>query len=194
MRLDNYIINEDIDKYIPILERDCSRIIKIYKNTHKFLYRGLMYRSDFLVKKWREESRRPKSTPKFVHDYLNKRFKDKFGWNVRNGISATSKLMQASFYGVVYIFFPVNDFEYVYAPNIGDLYAHLPGSIGGFDKENNYFEKYKDIYDRLFNRYINSNLEGALINQQGEIMFKTSKYYLIHEGRYGDKLDERWLY
>ena len=117
MRLDKYLTEvkftraaiykrTDISEFVETLKRDCSNIIQVYKQTNKFLYRGTNDKGTFLEKTGRgAKVRIPRNTPVSFHRYLNKIFKEKFGWKVRDGISTTPKKGVANSYGNGYIFF-----------------------------------------------------------------------------------------
>jgi hypothetical protein len=165
MRLQTYL-NETIDPYIvnsiwKKLTKDCMPFLKELKKSNsprdKFFYRGFhggnLY-SEIDKKKVRN-NREPSDTPLAIHNYLNKEFKKKFGWNVRGeGSFATSDKERAGGYGTPFLFFPVGKYKYVWSEEVSDLYAYLGGhhlkytvdALNGvvYDIENDYYNEPTD--------------------------------------------------
>lgn len=205
-RLRNYIAEEQIvstkfaqerDKIFNNIRKNCSQILDIYKTTinRSALKGGLLYRG--LKKKVKmgevktgrlEKGRIPKDTPVVVHNWLNEQFKKRFGWSVRDGVPVTTAYGQAQGYGEVYIFFPFNGFKYVYSDEVLDLYTDLPGIADAdpwtFDLHE-WQLMYKDEIDEIIDSYTNKGLEkllsknSSIFGSSKEIMFNTSKYYLM---------------
>jgi len=129
MKLKRYLFNEEKiykKRYTADdIKDDCSEVLSVYENVHRYLYRGIDVKTD-LILKFNSElvNRRPKHTPRVIHDVLNDLFNDKFGWECRNGIYAGID-EQADNYGTSYIIFPVDGFKIVYNKHIPDLYITL---------------------------------------------------------------------
>lgn len=171
--LDNY------NKYIEIIKRDCSSIIHIYKSLNKFLYRGFKdpENRDIIELKWRTTERVEQHTTIETQRAINAAFLEKFGWKVRNGIFVSTLYSQTSIYGSPYIFFPVNKFQFCYSPTIEDLWLNMKVQPHGISNKD-WKIKRQEQFKRLVNRHTDKNLQDAW-NREGEISFKTPKYYLV---------------
>jgi len=198
-RLVEYISKSEIEEinniqeYIQILEKNCSKIISIYKNTKGLLYRGIYSKqdkSDFIEKEMRTTVRKPRNTDKKTHIRLNKVFKEKFGWKVRDGLSTSPNRFQTNMYGQAFVFFPTNNYKFCYSSEIFDLFRNLRKQpVGSDDKE--WEVKEMRSIKRLVNKYTDKNLESVFNKKQGEVMFKVKKYYLLHN-RYIKYIKDMW--
>ena len=194
---------EDAGLIAGILENDCMPFIKEMKsnNLHNWFYRATEHHYKIISKPIKpRKDRRPRNTPKELHEYMNKLFKKKFGWNVRSeGIFAGSDRNQLEYtYGDPYLFFPIGNYKYVYHPQMRDIFMHLDGKynisyIGDpqvtdldeyFDTDQMY-KIYKEI-DNIVPQYKNKNLSKAYVNIV-EVAFKCKSYYLVNE-KYSDDL------
>ena len=204
MRLDNYIVlGEEVDRLqlkvegiIETIFKDCDYYINQLRksNAFKLLYRSSKDSSNFYKLKTSnlETGRRPKDMGQVMHNLLNdKIFNPVFGWNVRDGVFASSKILP--FYGEPYIFFPAGKFEYVWSPTVIDLYDDM------FDKSKLDFlyyyapEKEKVAYSiqdlteeqietlikNLQNMYQSDDFKMA-VRSEHEISFKCDKYYIVN--------------
>ena len=175
---------EFLEKELPNLRVDCGKFLKeIRYGRHGFLYRG---RGDLQIETYKkfasrvESGRRPMNTDPSMHNHLNKKFKDMFGWNVRDGAFASFSKEAAEFYGAVYLFFPIGDYKYVWSPTICDLFARLPGA-GKFYPWTE--QEQKDQIDKLLSDYKDTGLLEAAINVRhlsNEISFHCQHYYFIN--------------
>ena len=129
MKLFKYIREEKqahIEFVLNQLKENCAPWLKD-PQANGLLYRGT--RSPIInmkVVKARLDDRMPKDMPKDIHDELNYWFRKKFGWNVRNGVFASSNIGIAKNYhheGDPYIFMPIGKYEYVWSPEVGDLFT-----------------------------------------------------------------------
>lgn len=167
-------ITHDFSEIREILHRDCKKILSIYRSTRGGLFRGEEIRnSDLILKQSRLENRKPKHTPQDVHDLLNKLFKNKFGWNVRNGVFVSSKYTTANDYGEVFYFFPAGNFKFCWSPKITDLYNDII-DLHHYQE----LTDYEFLQDEIIDKYTDSNLVSA-IKSRREISFNVSKYYLL---------------
>jgi len=192
MRLDRYLIEKkkkvDIMPYLDTIEKNCSKILKVYQKAGHFIYRGapgvhIGNTGTFIEKKPDKKVRKPRNTPIEIHRYLNKLFKEKFGWNVRDGISTTPAWVQAHYYGHVYIFLPTDRYKFAWSPKYGDLYVDMPIVQGVFFDNKEFLEKRHKTFQRAVNTFKDDDLVGAIRNGydavKAEIMFKVNKYYLL---------------
>ncbi len=176
----------DIAPYLDTIEKECSKILRVYKQADDFLYRGVSERGEFIEKKGRTKVRIPRDTPIEFHRFLNKVFQEKMGWKVRDGISTTPQRGWASFYGHggTYIFLPTDKYKFAWSPKYGDLWNDLKilkTFILGSAKE--FLEKKRSTFVRAVNTYDDTDLvKGIKVGKKGrvgEIMFKVGKYYLL---------------
>ena len=112
--------------------RDCKPYLNILRSGKKILFRGSSAGNTYgsepgLIKQksFVDKERKPKDTPKWLHDYLNKKMKEVAGWPVRNGVSVTPEAWQAQDYGGLNLFFPIGKCSWAYMKNVYDLYAKL---------------------------------------------------------------------
>jgi len=108
------------------IKRNCIPFIKEYRQSRSddILYRGTQkYTPMYQRVTSRLDDRRPKDTSRGLHNELNFYFRRKFGWNVRNGVFTSSDYKLSKEFGdYCYIFLPIGDFEFVWSPEIKDIY------------------------------------------------------------------------
>lgn len=177
-----------VEEWMAIIEKSCSQIIKEYKKADEFFYRGSHGR-DFVEKEGRiTKVRPPKDTPIEVHRFINKMFKEKFGWKVRDGVAATPQTHTAETYGRVHIFFPVNGYKYVWSRKVKDLYRKIPIELRKLifrrlkskkDKQESILRNEIELKG-IVDLYQNTGIQQALMHDN-EVMFRTKKWYGIHE-------------
>jgi hypothetical protein len=182
-RLKDYILNESTYKLEDILPK-CSDIIRVYRNTKEYLYRGVGSDLDIIKKKSRKK-RIPKDTPIEVHKAADKLFMKRFGWKARSsGVFVTSDEGDADAYGYTYIFLPVNGYSFLWSPSVNDFTVDL--QTEGILKYWMGYELAIDIKDaekrleNIIKTYKKTNLKQA-IESGNEIMFNCTEYYLIGE-------------
>jgi len=194
-----------------LLKKDCGTFISELKQSsdNKLIYRSIntfdidnsvrrsngdniltsvhKYKELELLKFKNIKNRVPKDTLSFAHDYLNKKFKKLFGWEVRNGIF-TSLYKNISYGNETFIFFPINNYEYVYNTDIEDLTNELEDSYHFFENDINVdddilydfvisnINDFEDIWNYNFKdkmKYIDKNFNKILklYNDYKEIFF-----------------------
>lgn len=194
MRLTRYLTEDDLsyDEIAAKIGKDCSQIMKLYSRSKPdVLYRGVatFTKPNFLEKKGRISNRTPRDTPKPIHDYLNKIFKKKFGWPVRNGISTTGAQVDTYVYGQPYVFFPFNGYKFAWSIVVRDLTSHM---LEYYDLQDLKDFKADDIYppENYEGKPLDDFLEELAVDYRstdlakgikwlGEIMFNVKKYYLV---------------
>jgi ribosomal protein L24 len=121
-------VPKSIYKFLQGVEKNCSEIMKIYKNMNrgydaKFLYRGSSNSQDAIYGK-PFEARKAKDSNQELSDYLNQVINDS-GLRARrdNAIFVTGDQGQASGYAKpgTYIIFPKDGFAFTWSPNEKDL-------------------------------------------------------------------------
>jgi hypothetical protein len=157
---------EIIDSLIFSIKKDCKPFLNEIKSAGRFLYRGLKrHIKDYAILKSHLEDRNTKNMPIEAHEYLNKQFKKKFGWPVRNGVFASFDIDMTASYGDPYLFFPIGKYKYAYSKKVVDLYE----------------DYYLDL--KIFNVKPN-NLSGLKFELGPE-----------HEKKYGSKTGKgTWVY
>jgi len=119
---------------------------------------------------------------------LNKLFKEKFGWKVRDGISTTPQIEQAEGYGPPYIFLPANGYEFAWSKRHGDLWLDIRANLPVGTLKN---KRKQSAFKRAVNSYIDTDLVNAIklgkSKAFAEVMFKTEKYYLLE---YSQKVEK----
>lgn len=108
-------------KLLKGIEKNSPTIMNAYRNTGKFLYRGIKSNDDALYGK-PFDARRPKDSNADLNGILNKALAGAGFVARRDNTSFTSGTYgQASNYGTVYIFFPRDGFHFHYSKSIKDL-------------------------------------------------------------------------
>lgn len=123
--ISDYTIEDGLtlDIVFDDIYRDCGDYLKLI--SEQLLWRG-MFRDDEFGEMYPIENRNPRDTPKLINSMFNDILYDKFGWYPRtDGVFAFQKPGSASNYGYSYMIFPVDGFEYIWAPNITDFYIQF---------------------------------------------------------------------
>lgn len=164
----------------PIIKKNCSEILNVYKKTKKIFYRGIP-KYNIFKKIVPKTNRKPLNTPIKLHKFIDSILFERFHWKPRSeGIFATSNYMVAAAYGNPYIFIPLNGYKFVYNKDVVDLYKSFKTLYISDTNIINDINKIKnDVYVlKMLNDYTNKNLRLAIINDV-EIMFKCSAYYIL---------------
>ena len=98
---------------IKLLERDCGKYLKIFRNAKEILYRGTSGKPAFKGKAFND--RRPKDTSRDLHGIFIEMYK-KMGITAHRGnsIFCTSDYGTAGTYGILYIIIPINNASFSY--------------------------------------------------------------------------------
>ena len=126
MRLENFIINEaSEEETLQQFLKETKQYRDMMKGVR--LWRGHNKKIDGIKKFTARKDRQPKDTPKEVHEWLDKFFKQNFGWKARSeGVFAAAMPNGIEHFGkYVDLIYPCNGFKFVYASNIQDLTAWL---------------------------------------------------------------------
>ena len=174
------VSKEEIKK---ILNRDCAKFLKEMRGEYDLLFRGSYKKVNRIAKIKHNKERKPKDTPQELHDLLNKKFKKKFGWPVRNGIFTTSSYIMADGYGIPYKFFPIGDYKYVYSTKIEDLFQYFEDRdiTIFFSDDNKYDNNYiYDVIEGAIKTYKDTGLYKQVVTPSNyEITFWCDYYYLV---------------
>lgn len=151
MRLNNFLweskeIFWEKEKDMDKIYTNCSEIVKIYKKTNEFFYRGLKYKpgtKNKMIRKKPRKLRRPRDTSIEAQKAFDKYMLEKFGWKPRaQGVFATSDFYDAEGYGGGHIIFPYDGFEYIWSPKMEDAYSDILEDYGYYG-EWEWTEKYE---------------------------------------------------
>jgi hypothetical protein len=174
-----------IDDILDDVFDRCKPYIDIIKSCdgQRLLFRGFNFKGedikdDVLLSIYAEKhitikeikhrwNRIPLDTPEEIHDLLNTKFVEKFGWEARNGVFCYLKDAThntSTGYGVPYMIFPIGDFEYLWSPNVFDLYGDNQAEIEMYMNQDEYF-------DELIEEDWESHCDGdnELYNNQEEL-------------------------
>lgn len=197
MRLQEYIINESEQTFKKVLSK-CSDIVKIYKNSEMYLYRGIdayAYANKDIIKKKPRKRREPKDTPIEIQKIADSIFYKKFNWKPRSqGVFVTSNYSDALSYGVPYIFLPINGYNFLWSPTVDDLTAYLSsnGILNSLDYRMVLIhdkDRLKRKLEDIIKTYKETNLKQA-IKSDNEITFNCSEYYLVDTDYWAEYIEE----
>lgn len=157
-----------------------------------------VHRDDFDIKRFSwdvNRERTPRDMDINVHRELNKYYKGKIGWPVRNGLFAVGvkndgEELYDIGYGKSYLLFPIGHFKFVYDLKVIDLYA----SYKEYCRSHEY--KSTDSFIESIN-YSEINLGVAMSkieqhNRSVEIMINCENYYLISMNRINELAKMIW--
>lgn len=182
----NQLTMNDLLVKFPNFLKDCSEILKIYREHQNFCYRATDANINSIEKIYSRNDRKPRDTPLYVHNLFDDAFKKYYGWKVRSeGVYTYSGNNWAlnAFGSKIYLVFPKNGFEYIYNTlfnNQGDLiYRLYKQYLSNYDLID------KKIFDLLSQQDINNvikelkntfNIKNAKIHDTfKEILFKYVK-------------------
>ena len=178
---DNNLVRQRLTKkLLDGLNKNCREYKrKCYKG-------GLLFRGVKRPVKWYKiitprTNRRPYNTDLGVHLYLDLQFRKRFGWEARSqGVFATGSWSETLAYGTGSIIVPFDNFKFIWNPEIRDLFAKLPDSMGSPKSEEWINDMLKGYKDTDF---------SAAVESGYEIMIKCTQYYLINKYFLSEVLD-----
>ena len=198
---ESYMNEEEINKAVASVKKNCQPFFKKMGSSGEFLYRGHHSLATFgklLTKVKPRKERKPLDTSQELHDYLDELFKKYHGWKARSkAIFATASRKAAKHYGKLYYMFPIGDFSFLYHPELEDmveilesLRIHMRGdcdpvvrrkepyfSHGVEEEVREATEKHKKLI-KLIKGYKKTGLSTAVANDS-EIMIKCKSYYMV---------------
>jgi len=203
MRLQQFIINESKEfgsDVIKQIHQDCKKYFKDIRYGQK-IFRGVRktYPNGYSLETFKSRLYSV-DTPAFVHEFLNKAFKKKFGIGAREDcLFCTVCLYQAEDFGkTYYVFFVGDNYKIIYSPTIIDLTTHLQDSGLIYYSKGKYYEteniNEKDailIMTDIVNKHykITSDVNQSM-GSAGELMVKTDKYYMVEVSLVQKHFDE----
>jgi len=199
MKFKKYITEDWIDDNIDakpianVLKKNCAPFIKEMKssNLHNWFYRatGGYHYEDISKPIKPRTNRKPRNTPKEIHEYMDMRCKKKFGWKSRSEgvfVSSHRNALEMN-YGEPYLFFPIGSYKYIYHPRIKDIFEYFDVIYGiSFGDEYIDIDVMEKKFDTIWPKYTDKNLKRAYENGV-EVAFKCKSYYMVNE-KYGDML------
>jgi len=176
-------ITNDMNGFLELVKRDCQPYLQ--QNSSPLvdtpMWRGLKNpmeetiiakKGPFQKRDVRLTDRKPKDTPKAIHDALNYAFVKDYGAEFRNALFVTNDMYQAGGYGALYIIFPRGNFTFLWSPDIPDIFTHYENKQTKQSDED-------FVLDLLNNNdYSTNNLQEA-IKSTNEIMIRCNSYYAL---------------
>ena len=184
MKFYNYL-NESTTSHeiMDILSNKCKPFLRKMKEERMstFVYSGRERSEDFFIGQIRKD-RRPLHTPKKVHNLLDKLFEQYHGIKLRSkSLFCTINSNDAINYGILYLIFPIDKFEFYHHPDITDLLQYIRSqhdinNIEGWSKE-----KHEDMKEDL--QEIVQEYQKGLpkIYTDVELMLYGDKYLAVSE-------------
>jgi hypothetical protein len=177
------------------IEKDCKPYLKeVRSGTSMFIRYSKTYRNEEIIKKISKTTdRKPKDTPKELHDFMDETLKKKFGWKARSQglfvwIAPKNYLVGVNLSSEVgnYVF-PIGPYKYVYNSEIFDIYAEYQ------QIESDFYEDYDDdtLQDKVIEYFKHwwlehptglkgyKNINALTLKTRVECMIRCKSYYLI---------------
>jgi hypothetical protein len=190
---EKYLIESDIT--LDDIEKDCKPYLKeVRTGTSMFIRYSKTYRNEEIIKKISKTTdRKPKDTPKELHDFMDETLKKKFGWKARSQglfvwIAPKNYLVGVNLSSEVgnYVF-PIGPYKYVYNSEIFDIYAEYQ------QIESDFYEDYDDdtLQDKVIEYFKHwwlehptglkgyKNINALTLKTRVECMIRCKSYYLI---------------
>jgi hypothetical protein len=176
----------DAAKIIEMINEECAPFLRAAQGG--LIYRGLKNpQSEFLRKEVRID-RRPKSSSQKVHELVDAWFQQQFGINGRSAaLFATGELVDAQTYGRVHAIFPIGSFEFLWSPDVSDLFfqtgldqAIIQAMRGAASKGANVEAAEAEAADKYLSKlkYTDKNFIDA-IDSGNEIMIQCAEYFAV---------------
>lgn len=200
MKLYNFINEQSKEKtetqmeeIIDIIVKDCKPFLSEFDMFHNPIYRGTNRDDvifDHVMKVRSRRKRKPKDTPKHIHDLMDDLFFKYYGWKPRSeGIFVTHNRSFAGNYGFQVYFFPKGKYQYLWHPQVEDIYATMSEIKSDPKSGINYDTYVRDIKKENMTPYFVKELENVIKNYQSkgfskttdrhEAMFKVFEYYMV---------------
>lgn len=149
---------------IKTVFKDCQPYLKeLRKNrADHFFYRGTRKRGDTIIEIKPRQDRQPKDTPPEIQDYIDDYFQKKFKWRPRSqGVFTSYRTTEASSYGDLHMFFPKGKYDYIFSPEVQDLWGYIDdnGLIQYIENEPDFY--YNDYEDEWLDKYGEESGNGS---------------------------------
>jgi hypothetical protein len=188
-----------MERIIDVLESECGDALQAVKSAHRFIYRGVKVGGSNVGTFWKprhlqgsaptifksssRENRKPMDTPGQIQNMIDGALEATGFKALRsNSIFCSGYKAAAINYGVPYIIFPINGFDFTWSRRYADLFSDVIDNLTVNDgAREQFFDQFEhDPGEWIFDiaKYNNSGLENA-INSNHEIMIR-GEYYAIH--------------
>lgn len=166
----------------------------------RYMYRGLGDPGrgsiePMLKKDVRLDKRTPMDSTDDLHALINDYFIEKHGAPFRNAMFATGDRALAGEYGKIYSVFPIGNFEFLWSPDVKDLwaasssyrnarvrYTTRPKHMWKEGERDKYWTQVQDQFKKeILAGYVSKDLSAA-IESGKEIMVRSKSYYAISFG------------
>jgi len=180
--IEDYGTLKEQQAWVNLIKRDCKPYLKDIKRIDNYrLYRGMKHIQDaFSKRKIRLNDRTPTDTPQIIHDAINNYFNDAFGAPFRNAMFCSGDYGEIQEYGEGYVIFPIGNYEFVWSPNIEDLYKiwdeyqpEFPDDVDAYKRMAADFVE-REIVDKYTNRHMTKAIESG-----NEVMVRCNEYYAV---------------
>lgn len=159
----NQLLNQPnvrFDLFMNGIIKNCRESVASFRNTNKFIYRGIKNKSDAVYGRSHDE-RRTRDSDQFYSDIFNQMLKEA-GVKARrdNSIFCTSDKQQALNYGTSYIIFLRDGFDCSFSQNTKDLTLDDTTAYKMFDKS-----ILKQLFDEIVN---NSQMKEIFMKEMAQ--------------------------
>lgn len=151
---------------LELIKRDCQPFLKHHPDG--LMFRGMKNKGVGAFKQSVRGDRKPKNMLPELHSKIDDWFQTKFGIKARSEtVFVTGDFNDARSYGKAYAVFPIGEFDFVWSPEVGDLFIVLHN------------ETPSEVPDRLADlKYQTTDLKAA-IDSYYEIMVRCKEYYAV---------------
>jgi len=167
----------------PILEKNCSEILKVYKSAGKFLYRGVKTGNMATIKARVRTDRKPGFLPPKLQELADEVAKEMGAKALRgNSLFCSTKEDIAGTWGAAYIVFPRNGFDVTFFEGMKDdyMYTHLANFDSyGLDAKHRRENTKKQIEKLFISKKINtkkSDMVQAMTSKTTEYLIAIDSY------------------
>jgi hypothetical protein len=194
----NPVSNDANEKIIELLTTECSDAISAMQQAGTFLYRGFKDAANVpeaFHARPREDRRALHSNPKIQIAFDENMKVYGFATNRSNSIFCTSVKKRTSIYGYPYLIFPKNGFNFLWSPDVYDLFSdpQVDGWAETIMQTSNKEAAAQEFVRRF--KYTDSNFVAAL--EKGHEIMVSGEYYAfsanntseVFKQHYGDKIN-----
>ena len=188
-----------IDRIIDVLNTECSESVQAMRSVEQFLYRGVKVGGSNIGSPWKprhlqgsapsifkassREDRKSMDTPNQIQNMIDGALKSSGFKALRSNSTFCSGYQAAAKnYGVPYLIFPINGFDFTWSMRFADLYSNFVEDLTiNSSRMDEFMKSFEyDPEEWIFGvaKYNNSSLEAA-IKSNHEIMIR-GEYYAIH--------------
>lgn len=222
MLLKRYDEHVEFENFLKMIDKDCQPYIKLlkdlahitsYHHRHQPIFlRGMSEDDNLILKKVRKDRTPLDSVNQVDNTLVDDIFYDKMGVRPRSeGIFTSTNSATANLYGIIYMVFPIGDFDYVASDSWVDMIDAWSTYYEVFnDFESNGNEESKEIIDKYGNmedgkvprKWIehvieeygkNGNEIKTAVKEGQEVVFICDEYYAIKYDKESLNRIIKWL-